>query len=213
MFNKLTDKELLPWTPKAFNDIAWTQIDYTSTAGFGKGFSKKYYPSLNQPDSYWLAKYTESGSLLWSPVTVTLRSTQDKVTLEITRNAIGSEKSKSVRVNDGVAHTYEQSGNDWLLKNEEGTAIAKWQRGAVYNKFPLDEEALALGNPEDPHVYSQILADGEILGEMIIVMGASTTARFIHQSPTSLIRNVPENLTARQREILLCFLMLQITQI
>jgi len=213
MLNSLTDKKLIPWTPQAFNDIFWTQIDYKQTTGMGKSSSKKYYPSLSRPDSYWLAKYTESGSLLWSPVMVTLQSTQDKVVMEITRNVIGSEKSKTVRVNDGTAHTFEQDGNDWLLKNENGNVTAKWQQGAVYNKFPLDEEAIALGNPDDPHVYSPIIVDGENLGEMLIVMGTSTFARFVHQPPTPLIKNVPETLTPKQKEFLLCFLMLQVTQI
>lgn len=212
MFNLPSEKDLLPWVPQAFNDIFWTQSDYIRTSGFGKNTSKKIYPSLSRPDSFWLIKHTESGSLPWSPVTITLQSTQDKVVMEITRNAIGNEKSKTVRVNDGAAHTYEQNGNDWLLKNAQGSVIAKWQCGASYNKFPLDEEALALGDPEGPHTYSKVIADGEFLGEMIIVTGASTFARFIHQPPAPLIRNVPETLTPKQREILFCFLMLQVIQ-
>lgn len=49
------EKELRPWTNDGFNDITWTELHSGhGTASFGSGYFRKRYPSLREPNTYWL---------------------------------------------------------------------------------------------------------------------------------------------------------------
>ena len=67
--------KLQPWTVDAFNDITWQRHGQSGTAEFGKGYTSKYYPSLERPDAYWFMMYSEKGNLAWSPGLTILQTT------------------------------------------------------------------------------------------------------------------------------------------
>ncbi|MBI3164676.1 MAG: hypothetical protein IPG44_17685 [Anaerolineales bacterium] len=208
------ERILTPWTGAAFNDITWTELHSgRGSSGFNREYFRKHYPSLGKPDTYWLEYYSESSGLVGKRVQSTLKSTQDVVTVDTSYNAIGNIKSRVVRVNNGPALRFENRNFDWLLLDEKGDVLARFERGATTEKFPLEEADLAyLGGPDDPHVYEKVFVKGEALAEMIVPNSGVSFARFKHQPLVPYMRGAPENLTKEQTEILLAMLLLPITQ-
>ena len=207
------ERQLAPWTAAAFNDITWTELySGRGSAGFGREYFKQHYPSLSRPNTWWLEYYSESSGMIGKRVQSTLKSTQDVVTMDTSYNALGSIKSRVVRVNNGAALHFENRNSDWLLLDEGGGILARFERGAVAEKFPLEESDLAyLGGPDDPHVYEKVYVKGEALAEMVVPNSGITFARFKHQPLVSYMRNVPEDITKEQAEILLVMLLLPLT--
>lgn len=205
-------RELSPWTPSAFNDITWTELHSgRGNSGFNREYFRKHYPSLSKPNTYWLEFYSESSGMIGKRVQSTLKSTQDVVTVDTSQNAIGNIKSRIIRINNGPGLRFENRNFDWLLVDEKGEVLARFQRGAITEKFPLEETDLAfLGGPDDPHVYEKVFVKGEPLAEMIVPHNAISFARFKHQPLVPYMRNVPESLTEEQANILLAMLLLPI---
>ncbi len=206
------ETNLTPWTNSSFSDITWTE-NYSGrgTAGFGREYSRKHYPSLSQPNTYWLEYFSESSGLVGKRVQSVLKSTQDAVTLETSYNALGNIKNRIIRINNGAPMQFEARNNDWLLLNEKGNTLARFQRGATAENFPLSDADIAfLGGPDDPHVYETIFIKGEPVAEMIVPQNAFTFARFKHQPLVPYLRNIRDSLTEEQSEILLVMLLLPI---
>jgi hypothetical protein len=206
------ERNLSPWTSTAFDDITWTEpYSGRGTAGFGREYAKRHYPSIKQPGTYWLEYYSESSGMIGKRVQSSLKSTQDAVTVDASYDLIGNLKDRIVRVNNGAAIRFEARNNDWFLLNEGGDVLARFQRGATAENFPLSEADLAfLGGPDDPHVYEKVIVKGELLAEMIVPHNAITFARFKHQPLVPYMRNVSGSLTKEQTEILLVMLLLPI---
>lgn len=208
------ERTLTAWNATAFNDITWTELHSgRGSAGFGREYFKRHYPSLSKPNTYWLEYYSESSGMIGKRVQSTLKSTQDVVAIDTSYNAIGNVKSRVIRVNNGPALHFENRNADWLLLDEDGSILAQFQRGASAEKFPLEEADLAyLGGPDDPHVYERVFVKGEALAEMIVPNSGITFARFKHQPLAPYMRNVPGSLSKEQTEILLTILVLVIIQ-
>lgn len=206
------ENNLTPWTNAAFNDITWTELHRgRGSAGFGREYNRRRYPSLSNPNVHWLEYYSESYGLIGKRTQSTLRSTQDSVTMDTAHNALGNIKSRIVRVNDGAPMRFEAGNNDWLILNEGGEPLARFQRGATAENFPLSDADLAfLGGPDDPHVYEKVFIKGELLAEMIVPHNAFTFARFKHQPLVPYMRNVPASLAKEQAELLLAMLLLPV---
>lgn len=194
----MLNKTLSTWQTKAFNDITWSQDKISTKSGF-KITVTKYFPSLKSPDSNWLMYYMETGSMPWSGVKITLDTSSDKVQFDVARNVLNSDTSLQVKVNDGNVNTFEKQDRVWLLKNGNQT-IATWNMG---------EESKAIGDADGPHYYAKLTLDAELLAD-ILVPSVFTYARFIHQPLVPLLKDVPENLSAKQSEILFSFLALQL---
>lgn len=207
------ERTLSPWITEAFNEITWTEpYSGRGTAGFGREYARQHYPSLKQPGTYWLEYYNESSGVIGKRVQSVLKSTQDAVTVDTLYNAIGNIKNQTIRANGGAAMRFEAKNNDWLLLNEGDDILARFQRGATAENFPLSDADLAfLGGPDDPHVYGKIFIKDKAIAEMIVPHNAITFARFKHQPLVPFMRNVPDALTKEQAEILLVFLLLPIT--
>lgn len=206
------ERTVSPWIAEAFNDITWTEpYSGRGTAGFGREYAKRHYPSLKQPGTYWLEYYSESSGMIGKRVQSVLKSTRDAVTVDTSYSAIGNIKNRIIRVNGGAVMRFEARNNDWLLLNEAGGILAQFQRGATAENFPLSDADIAfLRGPEDPHVYGKIFIKDEAIAEMIVPHNAITFARFKHQPLVPYMRNVPDSLTTEQTEILLVMLLLPI---
>lgn len=201
LLDQLPNKNIQSWMPTAFNDIT-VEIHRQTGNSPARKSTTRFFPSLKDPHTYWLAYQAESGAFMWSETTITLRSTQDATTMQITRNMVGLEKGRQVRVNNGAIHNLELKDRTWLLQDQKGSVLAAWHLG---------KEEDAIGDSEGPHYYDKVIAGGVILGELI-VPGVFTSARFIHQPAAPLLRYVPENLSQEQSAILLSFLLLQVSQ-
>jgi hypothetical protein len=207
------ERQLTPWNATAINDITWTELHSgRGSAGFGREYFKRHYPSLSQPNIYWLEYYSESSGMIGKRVQSTLKSTQDVVAVDTSYNALGMIKSRVVRVNNGSPLRFESRNSDWLLLDEKENILARFERGATAEKFPLEEADLAyLGGPDNPHVYEKVFVHGEPLAEMIVPNSGVTFSRFKHQPLVPYMRNVPASVTKEQTEILLVMLLLPIT--
>lgn len=207
------ERQLTPWAAAAINDITWTELySGRGNAGFGREYSMQHFPSLSKPNTYWLEYYSESSGMINKRIQSTLKSTQDVVSVDTSYTALGSIKNQVVRVNNGANLHFENRNSDWLLLDESKTILARFERGASAEKFPLEEADLAyLGGPEDPHVFETVFVKGEALAEMIVPNSGITFARFKHQPLTPYMRNVPASVTKEQAEILLVMLLLPIT--
>ena len=127
---------------------------------------------------------------------------------------MGNEKSAVVKVNDGSANNFNKKDNDWLLINQNGKVLARWQNGGLSDKFPKSEQELSLlGGPDDPHYYDKLFMGSDVIAEILVPDGVNSFPRFVHQAPVPLMRNVPKGLTREQTDILLSFLLLQNTKI
>lgn len=207
-----TERELSPWVPSAFNDITWTELhSERGTSGVGKSYARRHYPSLSKPNTYWLEYFSETSGAIGKHVRSTLRSTQDVVALDTAYNILGNIKSRSVRINNGPNLQFKSKNNDWLLVDESENLLARFQRGAISERFPLNDSDLAfLGGPDDPHVYDKVFVKGELLAEMIVPNNGITFARFKHRPLVPYMRNVPESHSREQAGILLAMLFLPI---
>lgn len=133
------------------------------------------------------------------------------VTVDASYKALGNIKNRVIRVNNEAPMRFEARNNDWLLLNEKGETLARFQRGATAENFPLSDADIAfLGGPDGPHVYETIFIKGESVAEMIVPHNAITFARFKHQPLVPYLRNIRESLTKKQSEILLVMLLLPI---
>lgn len=206
------ERVLAPWTNAALNDITWTELHSgRGTAGVGKSFFRRHYPSLKRPGTFWLELNSVSSGWFRKRVQSSLKSTQDVVTVDTTLSLWGSIRQRILRVNQGPAHHFQVQDRDWVLLDERDNLIARFERGATSEQFPLDANSLAyLGGPDDPHVYEKVYVGDEAVGEMIVPNGGTTFARFKHQPLAPYLRNVPEDATPTQVEVLLMMLLLPI---